>query len=344
MQQKPYDFIVFIGRFQPFHNSHKKIISYAHKYTNTMLILVGSAQNSLTLKNPFSYQERKMLIEKSCEDISMNLTFDAVRDYPYNDNKWLQEVREKIDRMKLTFKTPPRVAIIGHKKDKSSYYLNLFPDMELLEVPMFEDVNATDIRNLFYTGKMELINNVPQPVFNFLSSYKETLTKKYENFVQEFNYIQSYKKSWEKAPYPVVFVTVDVVFICSGHILMIERKANPGKGMYALPGGFIDHNETIKESAIRELKEETKIDIKKEMLFSLIKEVKVFDKVDRSSRGRTITHAHFIEYNSSTFPKVKAASDAGAVHWIPLNQLSYIEGSIFEDHLHIIDHFVDVIN
>ena len=62
----------------------------------------------------------------------------------------------------------------------------------------------------------------------------------YDYLKQEHDYILGYRRAWEAAPYPPTFVTTDAVVVQSGHILLIQRKAAPGKGLWALPGGFLN--------------------------------------------------------------------------------------------------------
>jgi len=167
-------------------------------------------------------------------------------------------------------------------------------------------------------------------------------TEKFIKLQKEFQYLVNYKKSWEKAPYPRTFVTTDTVVIQSGHVLLIERKTEPGKGNFALPGGFLSQNETIKQSAIRELKEETKIDVASIVLEKSIKESHVFDHPLRSSRGRTITHAFLIELDhEKSLPKIKGSDDAKRAFWLSLNDLYSYEENFFEDHIHIIGYFLN---
>ena len=84
----------------------------------------------------------------------------------------------------------------------------------------------------------------------------------------------------------------------SGHILLVERGRMPGKGLLALPGGFVDASERIRDAAIRELREETGIadtkgSIPPAMLASFIEDsrTRIFDAPSRSLRGRIVTHA-----------------------------------------------------
>ena len=119
---------------------------------------------------------------------------------------------------------------------------------------------------------------------------------------------------------------------------MVKRKFNPGKGLYALPGGFIGQQEKLEDSMLRELKEETKIKVDKPILRRSIKEVKVFDHPNRSERGRTITHAHLIDLGEGPLPFVKGADDAEEARWILIADLYRMEEELYEDHSDIIQH------
>jgi bifunctional NMN adenylyltransferase/nudix hydrolase len=121
---------------------------------------------------------------------------------------------------------------------------------------------------------------------------------------------------------------------------MIKRKSEPGKGLWALPGGFLDANKdkSMVSCAIRELKEETGIKVPVPVLLGSIKSNKVFDAINRSARGRTITHAYYIQLPDGELPKVKGQDDAEKASWIPIARLDSSE--VFEDHYEIIQTFI----
>jgi bifunctional NMN adenylyltransferase/nudix hydrolase len=96
----------------------------------------------------------------------------------------------------------------------------------------------------------------------------------------------------------------------------------------------------MEDAALRELREETGIKVPEKVLRGSIVGSRVFDAIDRSQRGRTITHAFHIvlddgEYN---LPKVKGSDDAAQAQWIPISKLNSEE--IFEDHADIIAYFL----
>ena len=124
----------------------------------------------------------------------------------------------------------------------------------------------------------------------------------------------------------------------SGHVLMIKRKACPGMGLWALPGGFLNQNERILDGMIRELKEETGIKVPVPVLIGNIKGQQVFDDPNRSLRGRTITHAFFIELPAGELPHIKGMDDAEKAKWIPLSFIR--EEELFEDHYQILNTFL----
>jgi len=146
--------------------------------------------------------------------------------------------------------------------------------------------------------------------------------------MNEEQYLENYKTLWASSPFPPIFVTVDAVVIAEGRVLLIKRKGHPGMGKWALPGGFINPDETLLEAVYRELEEETGLDFGD----SFPKKVEVFDNPNRSKRGRTITHAFYF-FLGRRVP-VKAGDDAGEVRWISLDKIE----NLYEDHQEIIEH------
>jgi bifunctional NMN adenylyltransferase/nudix hydrolase len=375
MKEKEYQVAVFIGRFQPFHNEHYAVLKKALEIADKVLIIVGSYRVAPNIQNPLTYEERVEMISSLLSDKTVfkseygdqaettvergdihRVEFIPVRDHYYNDNLWVSEVQQKTAQY---INPGDSVAIVGAYKDSSSYYLNLFPQWDFVTVKQERFLNSTDIRNAMYkrTKPLGIYNpyhpnnahdsvedwgflaDVPSKLAGWLT-YKYMKTERYHNHVLEYNHLQEYKKKWEAAPFPPTFVTVDSVVICSGHVLVVKRKFEPGKGLYALPGGFIKQNETLVDAAIRELKEETAIDVQKVVLKNNVTDSKVFDYPSRSLRGRTITHAYKIKLKDGELPRIVASSDADKVQWMALADVYLNEDKFFEDHFHIIQYFI----
>ena len=116
--------------------------------------------------------------------------------------------------------------------------------------------------------------------------------------------------------YPRPAVTTDcVVFGFDGHdlkILLIERGSEPYKGAWAFPGGFLEMDETAEQGALRELKEETGLDLRN------IKQVGAFSDVNRDPRDRVITIAF---YALAKMDAVEGGDDAAQARWFALNEV-----------------------
>lgn len=133
-------------------------------------------------------------------------------------------------------------------------------------------------------------------------------------------------------------MTVDALVIVNDRILIVQRKAFPGKSLWALPGGFLECNETISQAIIRELFEETNISLTQEQLAVAKRCEKVFDYPDRSLRGRTISHAGLFVFDQwSSLPEINAADDTKAAKWMALDSIiENIYDKMLEDHYQII--------
>lgn len=342
-----YDTLVFIGRFQPFHNGHKAIVETALEKAKEIVIVVGSSFSARSTHNPFKFQERKEMIKAVFPQENVKVV--PVSDYPYDDNKWVAAVQNAVHGAIATNgwrDFPPKIGLIGHEKDGTSFYLKIFPMWGNVSVPNIDGINATDIRTKLFEGELVDMYNWSDFMSNQAKQVLKpivNLNKEFETLFQEYQMIKKYKEAWEAAPFPPTFVTVDAVVVQSGHVLLVKRRDMPGKGLWALPGGFLDQGETMLNGAIRELKEETKIKVPVPVLKGSIKEQKTFDAPNRSARGRTITQAFYIELGfDDKLPKVKGGDDAEKAFWVPLSDVVRQQDKFFEDHYHIISYFTKI--
>lgn len=348
---------VYIGRFQPFHNGHMAVVKRGLEIADTLTIIVGSAAAAPNIKNPFSFEARKaMILQSILEEIgtvetNLRVRVVGVRDYFYNENYWIANVQAEAARLGVE-----DGVLLGNWKDASSYYLKLFPQWEFQAVDA-PQLHATDIRTLLFREQIttdwegkpvfnekraEVLDRVrglvPNGVFEEIMTW--VTTPAFANLAKEWHYLEKYKASWDSAPFPPMFITTDAIVTCSGHVLVVRRKHNPGKGLYALPGGFLKPSEFIMDGMLRELREETKIKIDKQILRASVVAEKVFDHPERSLRGRTVTHGFHIKLKDGNLPEVKGDDDASVALWMPLMDVQQNEREFFEDHAHIINYFI----
>ena len=335
---KKYDTLVLIGRFQPIHNAHLEIIKRATALTDQLVIITGSGRQPRTYKNPFTSFERERMIKDATGGLSMQIYVEENIDTIYNDQAWAVRVQGIVSKYRTL---GGKVGIIGHKKDDSSFYLDMFPQWGYEDVELIEFLSAVNIRDLYFKREvnMKFIQGVvPESTFNFLMKFKET--PEYEQIIREREFIANYKKQYASLPYPPIFSTADAIVICSGHVLMIKRRAEPGRGLWALPGGYVNANtdKSVEAAMLRELREETQIKVPAPVLKGSIVRSKVFDAIDRSPRGRIITHAFHIQLPDGELPKVKGGDDAEKARWVPIAEVR--SDQCFEDHYEILQHFV----
>jgi bifunctional NMN adenylyltransferase/nudix hydrolase len=336
---KKYDTLVLIGRFQPFHTAHLEIVKRATALCDQLVIIVGSANQPRTYKNPFTFEERRAMIKSATGGLSMPIYVEPNTDTMYNDQAWAVRVQGIVSKYRVL--GGAGVGVIGHKKDNSSFYLDMFPQWGYENVEEIEPLSAVNIRDLYFKKNSHqgfIHNVVPLPVYDFLADF--TATEDYRQIIREREFIAEHNKQYAGLKYPPIFSTADSVVICSGHVLMIKRRAEPGRGLWALPGGYVNANtdKSVEDAAIRELREETLIKVPAPVLRGSIRRSKVFDAIDRSPRGRIITHAFHIELPDGELPKVKGSDDAEKARWVPIAEVRSEE--CFEDHYEIIQHFL----
>lgn len=130
--------------------------------------------------------------------------------------------------------------------------------------------------------------------------------------------------------YPRLMLTVDaVVFRLNGEdleVLLIQRKHDPFAGMWALPGGFVDMDETVEQAVVRELEEETGLRLDN------LKQLFTFSEIGRDPRGRTVSVTFFgmADLNNS---RVSGGDDASDAQWFPMDQLP----ELAFDHIKAVD-------
>ena len=120
------------------------------------------------------------------------------------------------------------------------------------------------------------------------------------------------KRLYPKQP----IIGVGAVIIKDGKILLEKRKNEPGKGKWSIPGGLVELGESVEQTVIREVKEETGLDVEKP------EHIDVVDNIIRDENGEVKYHFVIIDY----FVKLKggtleAKSDAEELKWVPLNEV-----------------------
>ena len=352
------DISVYIGRFQPFHSGHLALLQRALAIAPLCIVVIGSAYQARTPKNPFTWHERAQMITDALPPADRaRVRMLPMRDH-YDLQRWTAAVRKGVADLLAQEGTAqpgsapqgqPRVTLVGHFKDPTSDYLRNFPGWAVESVERIPSADGTQLRNgLFATdpkapaalaATLAALNaEVPPTTAQFLKAWLQG--PHFERLQTEWRMLNEYHAAWAGTPYPVVLVTVDAVVRCAGHVLLIRRAHAPGVGLLAVPGGFIEQRETTLQSCLRELQEETHLNVLEATLRQSLKANAVFDHPDRSLRGRTITHAFFFDLGERELPEVRADDDAQAVEWLAVDGLLAVEDQFHDDHFHMLDHFL----
>lgn len=342
-----FDCLVFIGRFQPPHLGHLAVIREALKRARQVIVLVGSSWQARSLRNPWRFDERHTMIRAGFDDTdNQRIEITPLLDALYNDDVWVRDVQRKVRDLAAPANARlPRIGLIGASRGQSSYYLSLFPQWESVSVPSVESISASQIRERLFRSSSATsdylstgaYHDLPPGVAESVSQFCKT--EAYQQLLEEQQLLDQYRQAWAQAPYPPIFVTVNAVVVQSGHVLLVRRTAAPGKGLYALPGGFINPHERLLDACLRELRERLRLKVPEPVLKGSLRGQRLFDEPHRSWRGRTLAEAFYFALRpDQQLPSLKPVKGGDHARWVALADLE--PDSLFEDHFFIIQNFL----
>jgi nicotinamide-nucleotide adenylyltransferase len=150
---------LLIGRFQPFHNGHARLVEEIVEDVDELVFAVGSAGDSHTIRNPFTAGERIMMVTKSLEAMPIDTTIYTVPIEDLNRNSvWVSHVQSISPRFDIAFSNNPLV-------------IQLFIEsgVEVRQTPMFdrETLKGSEIREMMTDGDDWQIH-VPDQVIDII--------------------------------------------------------------------------------------------------------------------------------------------------------------------------------
>lgn len=199
-----------------------------------------------------------------------------------------------------------------------------------------------------YENKEEADNNLL--LLTQLTDSNFEIYKPFANYKEEAEYFESnpdideylkwYQHDINRYVHPSV--TVDLIALRFNkepkklQILLVKRKHWPYKGMWAMPGGFVDENETINHAVIRETKEETNVDLTNEIIIRL----PAVSKKDRDPRTWVITNPNIVLFKQDSQTESVAGDDAAETEWVDVclsDDRLQIDKQLAFDHYDIIE-------
>lgn len=151
MDKKPYELGIIVGRFQTFHTGHEYMIRKAVELCDTVGVFIGSAQESATFKNPFSYLLREEMLRK--------VFGNALKIYPLldigvgNNSKWGDYVLENVEKR---FGRKPDLLVSGKEERRIDWFDSVAGvTISELYVPKLIDISASEMRDFFLKNDRE---------------------------------------------------------------------------------------------------------------------------------------------------------------------------------------------
>jgi bifunctional NMN adenylyltransferase/nudix hydrolase len=330
-----FDLAVLIGGFEPLDADQRAAVQAALAAAPRAVVLVGSHGAARSLRHPWTGEERSAMLRAAFSEAeNARLEVLPVRDRLYNEHQWLRNVQAALGPVQPAGARVVQIALPGQRAP-------LHPDWSVQQAKPLAAPDFWGVRRGVFGDAGEvaaLDGRLPPSTVAFLRRFRAGAD--FEALAEELRYIERFRDSWRHAPYPPVLVTTDAVVACAGHLLLVHRGHAPGKGLWALPGGFLDQDETLLEGCLRELREETGLALAQAALETALCGSHVFDAPYRSLRGRTITHAYAFALHDGALPSVAGGDDAADARWVPLARFHAMEAQMFEDHYHIARFFL----
>jgi len=299
---------LFLGRFQPFHFGHLGVVKRISEECESLIIGIGSANKSHTRNNPFTFDERKMMIDLSLEREKISncavVAIDDINNYP----KWVSHVLDSVPKFDVLYTGNPLVRKLFEDKGYK---------VEVIEKPedsIKRETSASKVRKMMKDDEKweDLCPDGTREVIDVIKGagrVKSTFRPKTPLSAAD-SIIELYNEKDELLGIP-----------------LIERKYPPLG--WAIPGGFQDVGESLERTAIREAKEEISLDI------TLVHQLKTYSDPERDPRR----HVNSTVFVAKSYGTPKAADDAKTVKVFSLDELKDLELAF--DHNKILDDYLE---
>jgi bifunctional NMN adenylyltransferase/nudix hydrolase len=170
--KKKLSIAIYIGRFQPLHKGHLATLKAALLEFDYLLVLVGSAQESRTCKNPWTYQERKDMLKHTLNAMQLKrVKILPLPDFD-TDQEWLEYTNKLVTRS-LARREIEKITTIGYTKDNSSYYLKLLPwPLKEFKDESFISISSTAIRQYYFNSNNLYRQELPEQIAFWIKQFE----------------------------------------------------------------------------------------------------------------------------------------------------------------------------
>lgn len=326
---KQLDFLVFIGRFQPLHRAHVAVIEAALAQAHSVIVLCGSAESARSVRNPWSVLERESMI-RGVFDAQDNarLWVRGIEDVPYDDARWVAQVEATVAEI-VGEDAKARVGLIGHEKDESSYYLQLFARWSFVAMDNIDGLNATDIRKRYFALQAQEAvaeKDLPQAVVAFLEEFR--LKEAYAQLQAVQQAVSDEKARWAHAPKEAVALCAAAWVVCGESVLVMPCVEGVGR-LWALPHRRLNQGARLFESAVSAVL--ATLGGEREDLVAHFSGQWVFDAPKRVDGVREVVQVFGFEFFKEALPTLQ-----GEGCWLARGALQ--RGDFYADYYDVIEH------
>lgn len=161
-----------VSRFQPFHNGHRSLLDKMLNECNHATLILGSAQESRTAKNPFNVEERIFMIKNVYGNLK-KLDIFCINDIP-NDNKWYDHVMLLLKENSKKYRSID--AYYCGSADDGKWFDDGYINIEVLDRTKQEgylNISGTEIRDMIRNNDISWKNYIPEQNVDFVENFFE---------------------------------------------------------------------------------------------------------------------------------------------------------------------------
>ena len=347
-----FDLAVFIARTQPPTTAHIQCVRRALQAGRRVVLLSGSSFQARSPRNFLYFSERAALIRGALEPEENERTDILPLPDCYSDTQWQIQVRKAVRDTALArgFGTRARICLVGHAKDATSYYLNMFPGWSSVETGGFNDISATTMRAPYLAdggiGAHEAVDRhasmLPANVQAFLHEFAHSAG--FAWLMSEMDWQRQNRIAVAGVRYQPPIVTTEAVVVQSGHVLLARRIKRPGMDLFCLPSDLL-REESFRQGALRVLVKDYRLMVtstrNEAMAASLLGDkmgpTVVFDHPYRSERGHVVSGCHLVQLRGDRrgLAPLGEGTESQKPEWVPIDEVN--PELMFEDRYHLMN-------
>lgn len=355
---------LLLGRFQLVTKGHLADAIAMGDACETCYIGIGSTNQSRDTRNPWTFEERcEMWRAALPSDMIERVRFFGQEDLG-NGLRWASAIENSMDKLLRGEGIDPdtaSVGLFGHRKDSTSFYLDDFPRYIFENLPNYEGINASDVRDeylrlgdtVYADWSATMRAKVPAGVLDWLERFLDT--QAYATLAEEAERNDVAMAPWRRRetadgpglPHDVVFTDAAAVVVQGNRVLLHKRRSYPGKDLWALPEARLLQREDPLDASIRIAIVSSGIDLSESQFRRAHRETWFRSDPYRTTRGRVITIPSLFllsptprgklpeeRRKSMALPRVRASGDVG---FFTFDEVREMRSRIYADHPIIID-------